>query len=210
VLHHFGGPDDGPRVCGPAGRRWARMPGLDGTGGAERGVYHLNGTVFRLNKDGSNYESLQPLRRRDRRGLTGPKARDTGQRRRTVWARRAKVGVEGISQCLQTAAGRLRVHHDPELFRLCGDGSESSSRLLAATDGYLYGTTLKVALFEIRQRFSRCALKGRITNCCADFGFDSNDGYQPLRGAQRRRPMACCMVARRATAAARMRARFSN
>src|SRR5213075_2967637 len=62
-----------------------------------------------------------------------------------------------------------------------GDGSETSSRLLAATDGYLYGTTLKGGAYEFGAIF-KVRLNGSDYRLLHSFGFAANDGINPYEG----------------------------
>lgn len=176
VLHHFGGPNDGQEI-------WAGL--VEGTdarlyGTARNGGLHLNGIVFRLNKDGSNYETVHHFD-----GGSGEGYRPEGTLIRAVhgalYGTTRKGGRANIGSVykLQTDGSAFdTIRH----FSVSGgDGSETSSRLLAATDGYLYGTTLQGGAFEYGLIF-KVRPDGSNYQPLHDFGFDANDGINPYEG----------------------------
>src|SRR6185295_16870341 len=62
-----------------------------------------------------------------------------------------------------------------------GDGNESYSRLLAASDGYLYGTTLGSGLFEYGVIF-KMRHDGSNYQILHNFRPDADDGINPYEG----------------------------
>jgi uncharacterized repeat protein (TIGR03803 family) len=176
VLHHFGVADDGQEP-------WAGLvEGADGKlyGTARNGGLHLNGTVFRLNKNGSGYEALHHFD-----GGIGEGYRPEGMLIR---------GSDGALYGTTRKGGQGNIgsvyRHQPDgsgfatlwSFSVCGgDGSETGSRLHAASDGYLYGTTLKGGANEYGAIF-KVSSDGAGYQLLHSFGFDSEDGINPYEG----------------------------
>ncbi len=176
VLHHFGGPDDGQEV-------WAGLvEGVDDRlyGAARNGGLHLNGTVFRLSKNGSGYETLHHFDGGIGEGYrpegTLIRANDGALYGTTRKGGRGNIG--SVYKLQPDGSAFATIQH----FSVCGgDGTETSSRLLAATDGYLYGTTLKGGAFEFGTIF-KVRYDGSDYQLLRDFGFDANDGINPYEG----------------------------
>ena len=176
ILHPFGGPDDGQEP-------WAGLvEGADGVlyGTARSGGVHINGAVFRLNKDGSGYQVLHHFD-----GGMGEGYRPEGTlilgTDGALYGTTRKGGQGNIGSVYKlqpdgSAFATLRS------FSVCGgDGSESSSRLLAAGDGYLYGTTLKGGAFEFGTIF-KVLQDGSGYQVLHSFNFDNDDGINPYEG----------------------------
>lgn len=176
VLHHFGEPNDGQEP-------WASLvEGADAKlyGTARNGGLHLNGTVFRLNNDGSSYESVHHFDGGIGEGYrpegTLIRANDGALYGTTRLGGRGNIGGVYKLQPDGSAFATL------QSFSACGgDGSETSSRLLAATDGFLYGTTLKGGAYEYGIIF-KVRHDGSDYRLLHDFGFDANDGINPYEG----------------------------
>ncbi|PYM12949.1 MAG: hypothetical protein DME18_10145, partial [Verrucomicrobia bacterium] len=176
VLHHFGGPDDGQEP-------WAGLAeGADAKlyGTARNGGLHLNGSVFRLNKDGSGYEVLHHFDSGIGEGYrpegTLIRANDGAFYGTTRKGGQGNIGSVYKLEPDGSAFATLRS------FSVCGgDGSETSSRLLAATDRYLYGTTLKGGAYEFGAIF-KVRNDGSDYRLLHSFGFDTRDGINPYEG----------------------------
>jgi uncharacterized repeat protein (TIGR03803 family) len=176
VLHHFGGAGDGQQP-------WARvLEETDGKlyGTARNGGTHINGTLFRLNKDGGGYETLHHFD-----GGIGEGYRPEGMLIRASDGRlygttrlggRANIGS---IYTIQPDGSAFATTHSFSVSG--GDGRESYSRLLAASDGYLYGTALNGGAFEGGIIF-KVHKDGSDYQLLHSFDFDSGDGINPYEG----------------------------
>ncbi|HUS35878.1 MAG TPA: choice-of-anchor tandem repeat GloVer-containing protein [Verrucomicrobiae bacterium] len=176
VLHHFGGANDGQEP-------WAGLlEGADGKlyGAANTGGLHINGTVFRLNKNGSNYEVLHHFD-----GGIGEGYRPQGTLIRSTdgaiygTTREGGIDSSGIVYKVQPDGSAFTTLHD---FSGCGgDGMRSSSKLLAASDGYFYGTTLQGGAFDYGVVFK---MRPDASNyqILHNFRADPEDGINPYEG----------------------------
>jgi uncharacterized repeat protein (TIGR03803 family) len=176
VLHHFGGSNDGQEP-------WAGLlEGADGKlyGVANTGGSHLNGTFFRLDKNGNNYESL-----RDFDGGIGEGYRPQGTLIRGSdgslygTTREGGRGNMGTVYKLQPDGSSFATLYNFSSWG--GDGSLSTSRLLQASDGYLYGTTLDGGLFEYGVVF-KMRHDGSNYRILHNFRSDADDAINPYEG----------------------------
>jgi uncharacterized repeat protein (TIGR03803 family) len=176
LLHHFG-------AAGHGQQPWAGLlEGADGKlyGTARNGGAHNNGTVFRLNKDGSNYESLHHFNGGTDEGYrpegTLIRATDGALYGTTRLGGRSNIG--SIYKLQPDGSAFATLHN----FSVCGgDGNGTTSRLLAASDGYLYGTTLDGGAFEFGAIF-KMRHDGSDYRLLHSFRFDTNDGINPYEG----------------------------
>jgi uncharacterized repeat protein (TIGR03803 family) len=176
VIRHFGGANDGQEP-------WAGvLEGADGKlyGAANTGGLHMNGVVFRLNKDGSNYEILHHFD-----GGIGEGYRPQGTLVRSadgaVYGTTREGGIDnsGIVYKLQPDGSAFTTLHD---FSGCGgDGMRSSSALLAASDGYFYGTTLQGGASEYGVIF-KMRPDGSNYQLLHSFRANPEDGINPYEG----------------------------
>jgi uncharacterized repeat protein (TIGR03803 family) len=176
VLHHFGGPNDGQEP-------WASLvEGADAKlyGTARNGGLHINGIVFRLNKNGDAYETLHHFDGGIDEGYrpegTLIRASDGALYGTTRNGGRGNIG--SVYKLQQDGSGFATLRS----FSVCGgDGSETSSRLLAATDGYLYGTTFRGGAYEFGAIF-KVRNDGADYRLLHSFDFDTSDGVNPYEG----------------------------
>jgi uncharacterized repeat protein (TIGR03803 family) len=176
VIHHFGGANDGQEP-------WAGLlEGADGKlyGAANTGGMHINGVVFRLNKNGSNYEVLHHFD-----GGIGEGYRPQGTLIRSadgaIYGTTREGGIDnsGIVYTLQPDGSAFTTLHG---FSGCGgDGMRSSSKLLSASDGYLYGTALQGGAFEYGAIF-KMRPDGSNYQLLHSFRANPEDGINPYEG----------------------------
>lgn len=176
ALHHFGSSNDGQQP-------WAGLvEGQDGKlyGAARNGGAHINGTAFRLNKDGGSYETLHHFNG----GI------DEGYRPEGTLIQSSDGALYGTTRLggLANIGSVYKIQSDGSSFTTLhnflgcgGDGAESSSRLLAASDGYLYGTTLEGGAFEYGVIF-KVRPDGSAYQLLHNFRPDADDGINPYEG----------------------------
>ena len=176
ILHHFGGAGDGQQP-------WAGLlEGADGKlyGTARNGGAHNNGTVFRLNKNGSNYESLRHFNGAIEEGYRpeGTLIRSTDG---AIYGTTRLGGRNNIGSIykLQPDGSAFATLHD--FSGAGGDGIGTTSRLLAASDGYLYGTTVEGGAFGYGAIF-KARPDGTDYQLLHSFQFDTDDGINPYEG----------------------------
>jgi uncharacterized repeat protein (TIGR03803 family) len=176
VVHHFGGANDGQEP-------WAGLlEGADGKlyGTANTGGAHINGTGFRLNKDGGDYETLHHFD-----GGIGEGYRPQGTLIRSadgaLYGTTREGGVENIGSVYKLMPDGSAFSTLYNFSGCGGDGSSSSSKLLSGSDGYLYGTTLYGGTLDFGVIFKMRA-DGSDYRLLHTFGPYTDDGINAYEG----------------------------